>query len=618
MAKIGLRKQFKKRWVKFTAIGLAVLVLAGGGFGIYRVVAASGSPDSTTTFKKATAYKGDVKITVSGSGTVSDSSQVTVTSANAGTIDSVGVKQGDTVKKGQTIAHVSETNAAQTVLQKQSALASAQNDLEQAEESLDGLTVTAPAAGKVKSIEVSAGDTLSSAKTSSTLAVISTARSMSAAISAPLQNVTAGQTVNVHYNGTVISGTVAASSGSTSDSGSAQGGSDRSSSGGVTVVIGTDDPAQGSTVTVTTADGKTLGTGTLALTAYQTVDGSGVSGKIARVSVSENTMVGKGQTLFTLDSSSAQSEIALKKLAVTSAESDLTTAQENAAKDTITAPSDGVIAELDVKTGDTVTAGGTVATVFDPNSMETVLSVDELDISKVSVGQKATITLDAVSGKTFSGSVTQIDPIGSSSNGVSTYSVTVSIDNPSGIKVGMTTNADIITQSKTDVVVLPASALVLKEGTTGYVLDPSKLFDSSGASIEFSDVTTRQLIQKFGKKVTLGLSNTDTVQIAGGLSEGDQVAVPVTVNAAMIKSLSNSTSSSTSFFSMGGGVGGGMEGGMGGFSGSYTRKSQRTGNTVSSTAGSSAAAAGGTANGSATGGSTTGGGMQQSGQGGNG
>jgi HlyD family secretion protein len=609
MGKNGVRKLFKKRWMKFTAVGLAVLVVAGGGFGIYHVIAASGSANSTTTFRKTAAYKGDVKITVSGSGTVSDSSQVTVTSTNAGTIDSVSVKQGDTVTKGQVIAHVTDTTSAQTVLQKQSSLASAQNDLEQAQASLDNLSITSPAAGKVKSVSVSAGDTLSSSKTTSSLALISTARSMSVAVSAPLQDVTTGQTVKVYYNGTALTGTVSASAGSAGDS--TQSGSAKTSSGGVTVVIGTDDPAVGSSVTVTTGDGKTIGTGTLALTSYETVDGSGSSGKISKVYVSENTMVSKNQTLFKLDGSTVESEIALKKLAVTSAQNDLTTAQENAAKDTITAPTDGVIAELDIKTGDTVTAGGTVATMIDPNSMETVLSVDELDISKVSVGQQATVTLDAVSGKTFSGSVTQIDPIGSSSNGVTTYNVTVSIDSPSGIKVGMTTNADIVTQSKSNVIVLPASALVLKEGTTGYVLDPSKLFDSSGNSIQFSDVTTRQLIQKFGKQVTIGLSNSDTVQIVSGLSEGDQVAVPVTVNKSMIKSLSNTTSTSTSFFSMGG-MGGGE---MGGYS--TRRSTQRTGNTVSSATNNTTTTT--TSKSTTTGGSTQqSGGTQQGGQGGNG
>lgn len=582
----------KKKTKKIIIASAVSIAVVGGGIAGVLVFARSDSATTTTTFKTVKVSKGDISTSISGSGTVSDSTMVTLTAANAGTIDSVSVKQGDTVTAGQVIAHVTDTNSDQTVTQKKSALASAESALAQAKESLSDLFIKAPIAGRVKSIQASAGDDLSTIKSLGDLAVISTSRSMKVSFNSSA-SLPLGASVKVVDGKSSITGTV------TSVSGGGQGNSAQgSSSGSIVVTIPTDNWGVGDTVSIY-YNGKLVGTGSLELVSYKSISGNG-SGKITNVYVKENQMVSKNTKLFKLDSTSAENEISQKEQEVETAKQELEEAEKNAEKNTITSTVDGVVAELDVKSGDSVSAGSTIAVIYDPDDMQTVISVDELDISSVEVGQKANITLDAVSDKTFSGTVTEVNPIGSSSNGVATYDVTISIEDPEGIKIGMTTNAEIITESKEDTIVVSSNAVLNKSGNSAYVLLAANLVDSNGNSVQLNNVTTKDLIQKYGRKVTTGIATTDKVEIVSGLSEGDTIAIPVTINKAALKSLSSSSTSNNNMNPMGGDMGGFPMGGMGGgpMNGG-NRKSGKTGNTV--------AAAGNNNTGTSTNNSTTGG-----------
>ena len=604
-----MKKKIKKKWV----IGIsAVAVVAVVGTIVGLRVSAKGKSASTTTFRKTTAQTGSISTSVSGSGSVSATSQITLTAANAGTVDSVSVKQGDTVAAGQAIAHVNSSASAQTVEQKQNQLTSAQSDLAQVQSQLDSLSVKSPVAGKVKAITASAGDSLSTIKPLGDLAVISTSRSMSVSFN-PSETVRMGQSVTVAVSGKTYAGTI--SSGSSGGQGGGQ-------SGSVSAVIGSDDPTVGDTATVT-LNGDTIGSGKIQLTSSVPISNSG-NGTVSKVYVSENQMVSKNQSLFLLSGDSVQQQITAKQNAVKSAQEDLDAAQSDAAKNTVTSPISGVVAELDVKVGDSVTGGGNVAVIVNQDAMQTVVAVDEMDISKVSAGQKATISLDAITGKTFSGSVLMVDPIGTASNGVATYNVTVSIDNPQGIKVGMTTNVAIITQSKDNVLVVPSGAILMKNGTQGYVLPADQLFDSNGKSIQLTNTNTAQLVRKYGKEVTIGMATVDQDEIVSGVSNGDALAIPITINQAALQSLSNQGTSNNSF-----GFGGmsGRSGGYGGtagrsgYGGSTNRKSGGSGNTVAANGGSTNGSAngsttnGGTGNGNGTGAAAQGG-TQRSTQGG--
>ena len=516
MSNINMTKKIRKKWIKWVAIGLAVVIVVGGGITIYKASTAGNSAVSTTTFMQSAARSGNMDVTVSGTGTVSDASDYSLTSANAGTIISLPVKQGDTVTAGETIAQINDPASAQQVSQRQSSLQSAENTLAQAQANLNSLYIVAPVAGTVKSIVPSAGDSLATDKeVSNNLAVISTNNQMTVTVSvtsSQMSSVSVGTAVNVadNINNQTYSGKVTGVS--------SQGGSESA-----TVTIYTDVPGVGDSVSVnsTGSPATLIGTGTLALADYVAIPNPG-SGTITNVYVIDNQSVTKNENLFKLDGTSMENNITADEAAVTDAQNQLAAAQTAQSKDTITSPINGVIAQLDVSNGGSVTQGADIATIIDPDAMQTVVSVDESDISKVQAGQQANITVSSITGTTFTGEVAEVNPIGTSNNGVTDYNVTVTINNPAGVLIGMTTTANIITQSKDNTIVVPSSAVLEHFGSTGYVIEASKVINSSGTSVQLDNMNTFSLIQKYGTRVTIGLTNSTQDEITSGVSAGDK------------------------------------------------------------------------------------------------
>ncbi|QKE73749.1 efflux RND transporter periplasmic adaptor subunit [Arthrobacter citreus] len=205
------------------------------------------------------------------------------------------------------------------------------------------------------------------------------------------------------------------------------------------------------------------------------------------------------------------------------------------------APVSGTITSLDVKSGDSVQSSATVAHMTNYSSLETTISVDELDITKVKVGQSVKITASAFEGQSFDGTVTKVSNEGTSTNGVSTFDVTVKIKNPKSLKIGMSTEASILIQSKENALYVPIEA-VYKNGNEKYVLVPTST-DGSNQSTEKVTVKT-------------GITNDKSVEITSGLTEGESVEIP------SVQSRGNSTGG---FMMQGGGFPGGFSGG--GFSG---------------------------------------------------
>ena len=148
------------------------------------------------------------------------------------------------------------------------------------------------------------------------------------------------------------------------------------------------------------------------------------------------------------------------------------TAQKQLSYYKIFAPIDGTVVKLDVSAGDAAKAGEVLATVANSSKMEFTIPVDELDIAKIAVGQKTNITVDALTDTTtkpLTGSVSKIALEGTSTNGVTTYPVTVQINETDKLKGGMNANAEIIVNQKTNTLYVPIEA-VQKMGNRTFVM----------------------------------------------------------------------------------------------------------------------------------------------------
>src|SRR6266849_462712 len=131
---------------------------------------------------------------------------------------------------------------------------------------------------------------------------------------------------------------------------------------------------------------------------------------------------------------------------------------------TILAPVDGVVVSRQVDVGQTVAASLQAPILFtiaqDLTKMQVETSVDEADIGRLKLEDRATFTVDAFPGETFSGTVTQIRKAPQVVQNVVTYTVIVAVGNPSGkLMPGMTANVKLVVAQKPSALKVPNAAL---------------------------------------------------------------------------------------------------------------------------------------------------------------
>lgn len=205
--------------------------------------------------------------------------------------------------------------------------------------------------------------------------------------------------------------------------------------------------------------------------------------------------------------------------------------QADASKRKVTAPIAGTINEVNIKNGDdlsrTSSSGTTKAPIIigDLETLKAVVEVNEVDISKISIGQKSMLKFDALDSMTVSGKVEKIDALGAVTQGVVTYNVTIGFDTlDERIKPQMSVSASIIIDVKQDVLIVPSSA-VKSDGDSNYV------------EILNSGKTPEQ------RTVQIGVSNGTDTEILSGISAGDKV-VTQTINPNVSTSSQNVNSNS--------------------------------------------------------------------------
>jgi len=230
----------------------------------------------------------------------------------------------------------------------------------------------------------------------------------------------------------------------------------------------------------------------------------------------------------------AQRAVTAAQNTVAKKETALAKAQEELAKYAVDSPYNGLIVAMgDLNPGDTVSSNTTLATIITTQKI-VELTLNEIDAAKVKAGQKVTLTFDALPDISITGKVSEIDTLGQVSQGVVSYGVKISFDTDvAEVKPGMSVTADIITQAKPDVLMLPSSA-VKSQGGSDYVELVQRLTADVSATI-----LPQFLIQQ---TIETGLSNDLYTEIVSGLKEGD-IVVTSTVNANQTQTASTQSQS---------------------------------------------------------------------------
>jgi HlyD family secretion protein len=201
----------------------------------------------------------------------------------------------------------------------------------------------------------------------------------------------------------------------------------------------------------------------------------------------------------------------LAAIAITAAELNLQGAKEMLDDATITAPASGIVSSVNVREGDVLTQS-TFATpafrIVDPTNLEMTGLIDEMDVAEIQLGMDVIVSLDALPNVEVHGTVSFISDAALIQAGVVLYPTTVSLKNPDPrVKDGMSATADIIVDKKENALVLPSSAVF--SGTSGTSI--VYLVGADGKPVE--------------KEIATGVRSGRLVEVAGGLNEGDAVAL---------------------------------------------------------------------------------------------
>ncbi|MFH1180789.1 MAG: HlyD family efflux transporter periplasmic adaptor subunit [bacterium] len=232
----------------------------------------------------------------------------------------------------------------------------------------------------------------------------------------------------------------------------------------------------------------------------------------------------------------------------------LSSAKEQLASCYIRAPFSGTIASVGsdkIKIGDNVSSSNVLATLITKQKI-VEMSLNEIDAAKVKTGQKATLTFDAIPDVSLSGRVSEVDALGQASQGVVSYEIKIAFDiDMDQIKPGMSAAADIIVEAKTDVLILPNSA-VKSQGNSYYV----ELVESGGGnSQQLLANVSGQLLAAPAKTqpVEIGMSNDFYTEIISGLNEGDIVVASKASQTKTTQTQTQTQSQGFQMFNVGGG-----------------------------------------------------------------
>jgi len=206
------------------------------------------------------------------------------------------------------------------------------------------------------------------------------------------------------------------------------------------------------------------------------------------------------------DRSRAVAEAQLKQ-----AELSLQAARQRLDNAVLTSPISGTISELNVKVGEQVGAGGLqpAAVVADLSSFHMDVGIDENSIGALKEQQPVVMTVDALPDQQLTGRVDYIAPVATDSSGVVTYKVIIGLDKTNlPVRGGMSANADVITEVRDNVLIVPNWTIRIDRQTGKSYVDIKR-----GDKIEEIEIVT-------------GLRNADMSEVTSGLNEGDVLVVP--------------------------------------------------------------------------------------------
>ena len=456
----------------------------------------------------------DLCVSISGSGTIRPIHSSTILGMVSGDILSDSFEIGDYVEKDQILYRIDGKSAETALEQAKLGVEQTKISYDQTKRMMEDLTVKSTVAGQISRIHVKEGDAVSAGMP---VATVTDNRTMTLScafnsVDAMKIHVGDGATVVITATGETVPATVKSVSAYT-----------EVGLGGTLV--------QAVELSVKNPGGITGGMEAAARVGEYACQSGGAfsyatetevlakaGGTVKSVLVSDGTAVTAGSGLVTLEGDALKDQLKSAELAVKNAELSLKNAEDMAENYNIKAPISGTVTQKDLGAGDNIGQAGTtaMAVISDLSALTFEMKIDELDIPRIRIGQTVKVTVDALPGKQFVGSVDKININGNTANGVTNYPVTVLLENADPeLLPGMNVSAEILVEEKEQVLTIPVGAV--SRGNMVRVV-PADAVQADGS---IDESRAREV------KVEIDANDSDYVEIISGLSEGDLVLYPV-------------------------------------------------------------------------------------------
>ncbi len=254
-----------------------------------------------------------------------------------------------------------------------------------------------------------------------------------------------------------------------------------------------------------------------------------VAGEVTGVYVKNGDYVNKGDILFTLSSDSVSNSVTNSNLQYKNSALSLQESYDSLDDYSLTSPITGTVITKNAKAGDTIDRNSSTQTlmvVADVSKLKFVLSIDELDISKVEAGQTVKVTCDALEGEEYIGKITNVSVEGTSTNGVTVYEAEVVVEEPGNLRPSMNIDATVVFNSSANTLMVPSGDIKTVMGKSYvYIKDEDGKADKkddepNGAG---KDAAPEAPEGYKAVEVETGLSNDEYTEILNGLTEGDEI-----------------------------------------------------------------------------------------------
>ncbi len=513
----------KKKTVKRVVAGILALAVVGGI--IWFVKKKGGGSGGPPEIMTGMVGRGSITSVVNGSGVALAKSSQTITILSGGMVKEVYVKEGDRVAIGDALYSMDAGDAQSSYERAQRAYNSASKNLDEIRKSVYDTNIRAEFAGMVLDPhEVKVGDKISRGQLMGTLVDNKTLKLHQYFSYAYEKDIKVGQTASIS-----VPASMATLKGSVSEirmvkrivpegtmlfevifevanPGALTEGMDASAS----VDLGNE-------IAYPYEAGKLEYSRSAAIVA-------GCSGEVSSTKLWNYAEVSKGQILVALQGEGAADDLAAAESSMKAAEKGLEDAKKALNSVNAKAEIDGTVLSVGVFPGEMAEVGIVAVNIADTTTMVIKAKVDEMNISKVKVGMMVDVNQW---GNQVFGTVTNVSLSGNYENGVSTFAIEISVDNPEGtLMSGSYVDYGFTASQSDDCLLVPLQAVKYVETENGtktvlFIRSDSEPENAVHPVMEMSDIPEGY----YPVEVEVGISDNSNAEILSGVEEGTEIFI---------------------------------------------------------------------------------------------